>query len=114
MFSITPKVKEMAKASSIEYRQELAITIALAALNVALSDEPVRPSERQIERREVRAAYKRFADAVAGLAWSVHAVICIQGRVLGQRCWNVGVALHHLRLTSQAEALAKRSQGLKK
>ena len=56
----------MAKASSLQGRQELAVTIALAGLNLAVSDEPVQPTERQIERRERREAAKQFEAALAG------------------------------------------------
>jgi hypothetical protein len=66
MFGITAKVNEMAKASSIQGRQELAVAIALSALNVAVSDEPVQPTERQIERRERREAAKQFEACLAG------------------------------------------------
>jgi hypothetical protein len=67
MFGINSKVKEMCRASSIQGRQELAVSIALAALNMAVSDEPVQPTERQIERRELREAAKQFEQRVAGL-----------------------------------------------
>jgi hypothetical protein len=67
MFGINSKVKEMCRASSIQGRQELAVSIALAALNMAVSDEPVQPTERQIERRERREAAKQFEQRVAGL-----------------------------------------------
>ena len=66
MFGITGKVAEMTKASSVEGRQELAISIALAALNLAVSDEPVEPSEGQIERRECRERAKQFEASLAG------------------------------------------------
>jgi hypothetical protein len=52
MFGITAKVKEMCRASSLQGRQELALSIAVAALNVAVSDEPVEPTARQLERKE--------------------------------------------------------------
>jgi len=65
-FAITGKVKELAKASSIQGRQELAVTIALAALNLAVSDGPVQPSERHIERKERREAAKQFEASLAG------------------------------------------------
>jgi hypothetical protein len=66
MFGINSKVKEMCRASSIQGRQELAVSIALAALNMAVSDEPVQPTERQIERRERREAAKQFEASLAG------------------------------------------------
>jgi hypothetical protein len=66
MFGITAKVKEMCGASSIQGRQELAVTIALAALNVAIDDSPPPPSERQLERRERREAAKQFEASLAG------------------------------------------------
>jgi hypothetical protein len=65
MFGVTAKVREMCKASSIQVRQELCVSLALAALNFAVSDEPVQPSERQIERREAKAAAKQFQAALA-------------------------------------------------
>jgi hypothetical protein len=65
MFSITPKVREMCRASSPQGRQELALSIALAALNMAVSDEPVQPTERQIERWEYREAAKQFEPSLA-------------------------------------------------
>jgi hypothetical protein len=68
MFGINSKVKEMCRASSIQGRQELAVSIALAALNMAVSDEPVQPTERQIERRERREAAKEFKQSLAGKA----------------------------------------------
>ena len=55
----------MAKASSIQGRQELAVSIALAALNVAVSDQPVQPTDRQLERRERREAAKHFEASLA-------------------------------------------------
>ena len=66
MFGITAKVKEMTKASSIQGREELALSIALASLNVAVSDEPVEPTVRQLERREAREASKQFEACLAG------------------------------------------------
>jgi hypothetical protein len=65
MFGINSKVKEMCRASSIQGRQELAVSVSLAALNLAVSDEPVQPTERQIERREARAAAREFEQRVA-------------------------------------------------
>jgi hypothetical protein len=67
MFGITAKVKEMCRASSLQGRQELALSIAVAALNVAVSDEPVEPTARQLERKERREAAKEFEQRVAGM-----------------------------------------------
>jgi hypothetical protein len=68
MFSITPKVKEMCRASSPQGRQELALSIALAALNLAVSDEPVEPTARQLQRKESREGEKQFKQSLAGKA----------------------------------------------
>jgi hypothetical protein len=67
MFSITPKIKEMCRASSLQGRQELALSVAVSALPVAVSDEPVQPTDRQIERKERREADKEFKQRVASL-----------------------------------------------
>jgi hypothetical protein len=67
MFSITPKVKEMCRASSFQGRQELCLSVALAALNLALDDSPPEPSQRQLERRERREAEKQWSKTVANL-----------------------------------------------
>jgi hypothetical protein len=66
MFSINSKVKEMCRASSLQGRQELAVSVALAALNMAVSDEPVEPTTRQLERKESREAAREFERRVAG------------------------------------------------
>jgi hypothetical protein len=67
MFGLAAKVREIVgKTSSVQGRQELCVSLAVAALNLAVSDEPVRPTDRQLERREARAAAKQFEAAVAG------------------------------------------------
>jgi hypothetical protein len=67
MFGLTAKVKEMVgRTSSVQGRQELAVSLALAALNIAVSDEPVQATERQLERREAREAEKAFKQSLTG------------------------------------------------
>lgn len=44
----------------------MALSIALAALNAAVSDEPVQPTERQIERKQRREAAKQFEASLVG------------------------------------------------
>jgi hypothetical protein len=67
-FGLTAKVREMVgKTSSVQGRQELCISLALAALNLAVSDEPVEPTTRQMERKESRDAAKEFERRVAGM-----------------------------------------------
>jgi hypothetical protein len=66
VFGIGRKVKDMVRASSIQGRQELALTVALAALNVCLDDTPQEPTERIIEQRERREAGKQFEVSLAG------------------------------------------------
>jgi hypothetical protein len=51
--------------SSVQGRQELCVSLALAALNLAVSDEAVEATDRQLERRESRAAQKQFKAAIA-------------------------------------------------
>jgi hypothetical protein len=68
VFGITAKVKEMVKtASSIQGRQELALSLAISALNIALDDSPPEPSQRQLDRRKSRSAAKEFEQRVASL-----------------------------------------------
>lgn len=65
MFGLDAKVREMVgRTSSLQGRQELCVSLALAALNLAVSDEPIEPTDRQIERRESRSAQKQFEAAV--------------------------------------------------
>jgi hypothetical protein len=99
VFGITSKVKDMVKASSIQGRQELAVTVALAALNVALDDSPLQPTERQ----EARVAAKQFEQRVAvlksaGVAGDANPPVkpdkspqysTGKGRACRRRSWNV-------------------------
>jgi hypothetical protein len=65
VFGVNAKVREMVgKTSSVQGRQDLCVSLALAALNLAVSDEPVEATDRQLERREARAAAKQFKAAV--------------------------------------------------
>ena len=67
MFGLTKKIKEMVgKTSSVQGRQELCVSIALVALNLAVSDEPVEATDGQLERRERREAAKQFKASLAG------------------------------------------------
>ena len=67
MFGLDAKVKEMVgRTSSLQGRQELCVSLALAALNLAVSDEPVEPTTRQLERIELREAAKQFEASLAG------------------------------------------------
>jgi hypothetical protein len=77
VFGVNAKVKEMVgKTSSVQGRQELCVSLALAALNLAVSDEPIEATAHQLERRELRAAQKQFEAAVvaAKSAKPAHAV----------------------------------------
>lgn len=66
VFGLTGKVKEMVgKTSSIQGRQELCVSIALAALNLALDDSPPEPTAHQLERKERREAAKQWKETVA-------------------------------------------------
>jgi hypothetical protein len=67
MFGLNAKVRDLVgRTSSVQGRQELCVSLALAALNVAVSDDPVQPTERQLERRERREAAKQFEASLAG------------------------------------------------
>jgi len=66
VFCLSAKVKEMVgKTSSVQGRQELCVSLALAALNLAVSDEPVEATDRRLERKERRESSKQFEAAVA-------------------------------------------------
>jgi hypothetical protein len=67
MFGLTAKVKEMVgRTSSVQGRQELCVSLAIAALSLAVDDSPVELTERQLERRERREAAKQFEASLAG------------------------------------------------
>ena len=66
VFGVNAKARDMVKtASSIQGRQELALSLAISALNIALDDSPPEPSQRQLDRREPRSAAKEFEQRVA-------------------------------------------------
>src|SRR5260370_28755205 len=66
VFGITVKVKEIVgKTSSAQGRQELCVSLAIAALNLAVSDDPVEATDRQLERQERREADKQFKQSLA-------------------------------------------------
>jgi hypothetical protein len=68
LFSIDPVIQELCSGSStIEARTEKALACAMAALTIVMDDTPPPPTERQLERREARAAAKEFEQRVANL-----------------------------------------------
>jgi hypothetical protein len=70
IFAIEPVVKELTgTASTRENRTELALSVAMCALSIAMDDSPPTPSQRVLKRREAdlerREAAKEFKAAVA-------------------------------------------------
>lgn len=67
MFGLTAKVKEMVgRTSSVQGRQELCVSLSIAALSLAVDKSPVELTERQLERKERREAAKQFEACLAG------------------------------------------------
>src|SRR5260370_9512385 len=55
VFGITVKVKEIVgKTSSAQGRQELCVSLALATLNLPVSDDPVEATAHKLERQALR------------------------------------------------------------
>ena len=55
IFGVEPVVRELTGvASTLEGRTELLISVAMAALQIAIDSTPPAPSQRIIERREAR------------------------------------------------------------
>jgi hypothetical protein len=70
IFQVNSVVREMcSSASSLEGRTELALSVALAALAIAIDDTPPAPTQRQAERnearREAREAERAFKQSLA-------------------------------------------------
>jgi hypothetical protein len=71
IFQVNSVVQELcSSASSLEGRTELSLSVALAALAIAIDDTPPSPTERVLKRREAdkerREADKQFRASLAG------------------------------------------------
>jgi hypothetical protein len=66
IFQVSSVVRKLcSSASSLEGRTELSLSVALAALAIAIDDTPPGPSERVLKRREAREADKAFKRSLA-------------------------------------------------
>jgi hypothetical protein len=62
MFGLDKKVRESCRASSVQGRQELAVTVAPASLNLAVSDEPLLLPQHVLDKQEAKEAEKEWKE----------------------------------------------------